>query len=65
MPPAAAQQALVTFDMLPIQVLQSTVTVGGSGFGPLQQTVVGLPIAQGRVWGSLMPLPLCPVPIAR
>eukprot|EP00884_Botryococcus_braunii_P011366 jgi/Botrbrau1/2022/Bobra.0047s0006.1 len=47
MPPAAAAQALVTFDMLQTQVLQSIVTAGGGGFGPLQQTLAGLPIAQG------------------
>eukprot|EP00884_Botryococcus_braunii_P013095 jgi/Botrbrau1/21787/Bobra.0190s0014.1 len=47
MPPAAAEQALVTFDMLQAQVLQSIVTAGGGGFGPLQQTLAGLPIAQG------------------
>jgi hypothetical protein len=47
MPPAAAEQALVTFDMLQTQVLQSIVTAGGGGFGPLQQTLAGLPIAQG------------------
>eukprot|EP00884_Botryococcus_braunii_P015290 jgi/Botrbrau1/2444/Bobra.0226s0003.1 len=47
MPPAAAEQALVTFDMLQIQVLQSIVTGGGCGFGPLQQTLAGLSIAQG------------------
>eukprot|EP00884_Botryococcus_braunii_P011717 jgi/Botrbrau1/20546/Bobra.145_2s0095.1 len=47
MPPAAAAQALVTFDMLQTQVLQSIVTAGGGGFGPLQQTLAGLPISQG------------------
>eukprot|EP00884_Botryococcus_braunii_P022649 jgi/Botrbrau1/9068/Bobra.0376s0038.1 len=47
MPPAAAAQALVTFDMLQTQVLESIVTAGGGGFGPLQQTLAGLPIAQG------------------
>jgi hypothetical protein len=47
MPPAAAEQALVTFDVLQTQVLQSIVTAGGGGFGPLQQTLAGLPIAQG------------------
>jgi hypothetical protein len=50
MPPAAAEQALVTFDMLQTQVLQSIVTAGGGGFGPLQQTLAGLPIAQGGLW---------------
>eukprot|EP00884_Botryococcus_braunii_P002895 jgi/Botrbrau1/12606/Bobra.0169s0133.1 len=46
-PPAAAEQALVTFDMLQTQILQSVFTAGGGGFGPLQQTLAGLPIAQG------------------
>eukprot|EP00884_Botryococcus_braunii_P016668 jgi/Botrbrau1/3685/Bobra.0008s0013.1 len=61
-PPAAAEQALVTFDMLQTQALQSNVTAGGGGFGPLQQTLAGLPIAQGGL-ASLRPLPYCPVPI--
>jgi hypothetical protein len=64
MPPAAAEQALVTFDMLQTQVLQSIVTAGGGGFGPLQQTLAGLPIAQGGLGitkaTSLLPVPILP-----
>jgi hypothetical protein len=47
MPPATAEQASVTFDNLQTQVLQSIVTAGGGGFGPLQKTFDGLPIVQG------------------
>jgi hypothetical protein len=46
---AAAEQAAVTFDMLQTQVLQSIVTAGGGGFGPLQQTLAGLPLVMRQV----------------
>ena len=46
-PPAAAASAFTAFDVLQTRVLQSIVTAGGSGFGPLQQTLAALPIAKG------------------
>ena len=46
-PPAAAATAFQAFDLLQTRVLQSIVTAGGSGFGPLQQDLAALPIAKG------------------
>ena len=47
MPSAAATTAFTAFDALQTRVLQSIVTAGGGGFGPLQQSLAALPIAKG------------------
>jgi hypothetical protein len=46
-PPAAAAPALEAFDVHQNRALQAIVTSGGSGFGPLQQSLAALPIDKG------------------
>jgi hypothetical protein len=46
-PPTAAAPAFAAFDVLQSRVLQNIVTAGGSGFGPVQQSLGALPIANG------------------